>query len=182
MGCHYVGLDICQAELELAPEGSYDETWVSDVTERVPDLENRFDLIVSWQVLEHVRSLDSALANMHAYLHPAGRMVAQLSGRFSVFGLINSIIPQRFGVWAMHRLLRRDRDTVLPAYYDQCSFDSLERLLMPWTEHEIHPRYNGAGYFRFSLILQKVYLRYEEWVSLGIRRNLATHYIISAAR
>lgn len=181
-GCRYVGLDISEAELKLAQVGSYDEIRVSDVTQRVPELEDRFDLIVSWQVLEHVRSLEQALANMHAYLHPRGTMVAQFSGKYSVFGIINSLVPHRFGIWVMHKLLRRDPDTVFPAYYDQCSYDSITELLDGWTDYRIEPKYVGAGYFRFSRVLQRLYLRVENRFVQNERVNLASHYIVSATR
>src|SRR5881628_2346064 len=52
---HYVGLDPVGAEMALALPGSYDEQVQATAEQRVPELVGRFDLIVSWQVLEHVR-------------------------------------------------------------------------------------------------------------------------------
>src|SRR5713101_5011048 len=56
-GCTYAALDLSSKELAKAPEGSYDAVLEGDVAERHPQLEGRFDLIVSWQVLEHVKPL-----------------------------------------------------------------------------------------------------------------------------
>lgn len=181
-GCRYVGLDISEAELKRAPDGSYDEIWVSDVTERVPELEDRFDLIVGWQVLEHVKPLNAALENMRLYLRPGGTMVSQFSGKYSVFGLINSIVPQRVGVWAMHRLLRREPDTVFPAYYDHCWHGALVHALREWSEPEVASQFHGATYLGFSRTLQRLFLVFEDWAAHGPHRNLATHYVISAVR
>lgn len=181
-GCQYVGLDISEAELKRAPAGSYDEMWVSDVTRRVSELEQRFDLIVSWQVLEHVKPLDQAMDNLRAYLRPGGRLVAQFSGKFSIFGVINSVVPQRLGVWAMEKLLRREPDTVFPAYYHRCWYGAIDRILALWTEHEIMPRFVGAGYFSFSRTLQRLYLVYEAWLCRGRHQNLASHYVVTAVR
>jgi SAM-dependent methyltransferase len=180
--CHYVGLALSRKELTKAPAGSYDEVWESDVARRVPKLKGRFDLVVSWQVLEHVKPLDVAMENLRAYLRPGGRLVALLSGTFSAFGLINQVVPQRLGVWAMGKFLRRDPATVFPAYYHCCWHSALTRILDSWREAEVVARYRGAGYFGFSPFLQQMYLRYEEWAWHGGHRNLATHYLVTAKK
>ncbi|MGE0543493.1 MAG: class I SAM-dependent methyltransferase [Dehalococcoidia bacterium] len=177
-GCWYAGLDLSIAELQRAPEGSYNEMHVADVAHRVPELEGRFDLIVSWQVLEHVKPLDAALENLQSYLRSGGRLVAQFSGRYSAFGLINMVVPQELGVRLMQQLLGRDPDTVFPAYYNRCWHQALQPLSSAWSSWRILPRYRGGRYFQFSSMLQRIYISYEEWVIRGHRHNLATHYII----
>ena len=83
--CWYVGLDMSIDELQRAPEGSYSALVVSDIChERIPRLEGYFDLVISCQVLEHIRPLPPAVANLRAYLRPGGRLVAFFSGAFSV--------------------------------------------------------------------------------------------------
>lgn len=176
--CHYVGLDVSAAELEAAPEGSYDETVVGDLTQRDARLGERFDLIVSWQVLEHVASLEDGLANLHSYLRPGGRLVAQLSGSFAVFALASRIVPHRLSVWMMDRLLGIEPETRFETRFDRCYHRALTGLLAAWSSHEIVPRYNAGGYFRFSRPLLRSYLAYENWLARTNRRNLATHYII----
>lgn len=180
--CHYVGLDISPDELALAPDGSYDETWISDVTERVTDLEGRFDLILSWQVLEHVRPIDAAFTNIHAYLAPGGRFVAMLSGSYAAFAVANRLIPDGLGKALMKRLIKREPDTVFPAQYDRCTYGALSNLLAPWASAEIVPFYHGGVYFGFSSVLQRFYLGYERWISRKGYKNLATHYVIIAKR
>jgi SAM-dependent methyltransferase len=180
--CHYVGLDISRSELEMAAPGSYDEMWVRDVVERVPELEGRFDLIVSWQVFEHIKPLDIALENLRTYLKPGGQLVAMMSGKFSAFGAINAVVPSGLGVWGMQKLLRRDPDTVFPAHYHRCWDGALRRMLSSWQTAEIEGCYRGAGYFRFSGLLQRAYLAYENWAIRGDHRNLATHYVVTAYR
>lgn len=181
-GCHYAELDISAAELGRAAPGSYDERWVQDVTDRVPELEGRFDLIVSWQVLEHVKPLDRALANLHAYLRPGGRLVALFSGTFSAFGLMNGVVPRRIGVWMLQMCMHRDPETVFPAHYHRCWHGAVQRMLAPWAETEIVPLYVGAVYLGFSGLLQRLYLVYEDWAVRGSHRNLATHYLVTAVR
>jgi len=167
--------------LQLAVPGSYDEVWVRDAAVRIPELEDRFDLILSYQVLEHVKPLDVVLQNLHSYLRPGGRFVALLSGKFSVFGVINSLVPQQLGVSAMAKFLGRAPDSVFPAYYHRCWYGAMEQMLRAWGAKEIRPLYRGAGYFAFSSVLQRLYVAYENWAARG-KRNLATHYLVVAHR
>ncbi len=181
-GSRYAGLDLSAAELERAPAGSYTDVVVSDITVRVPALEGGFDLVLSWQVLEHVRHLDRALENLHAYLRPGGRMIAVLSGRFSAFGLLNAVLPGKLGAALMRRLLRRDPETVFPAYYDGCYAGALSGLLARWSSAAITPLFQGGSYFNFSPRLRAAYFVYEDWACGSGRANLATHYLIVARR
>ena len=121
-GATYIGIDLSTAELSAAPPGSYDRVIGADVTEPQPGLEGCADLVVSWQVLEHVAPLDAAISNIHSYLRPGGLLVAQLSGGRSAFALINRLIPHQLAKVVMQRLLHRDPETVFPAPYDRCTY------------------------------------------------------------
>ncbi len=182
VACHYVALDSSQHELEAAPPGSYDRCVVRDVTQSITELEDRFDLIVSWQVLEHVRPVEATLRNLHTYLRPGGRLVAQISGRNSVFAAINRILPYRVTLPLLCQLLSADPEEHFPAYYDQCSDSDLRRALAGWCDVEIVPRYRGAEYFGFSHLMQRAYLLYEDRIAVKQRCNFATHYLLSAVR
>ena len=181
-GCRWVALDISADELGLAPPGSYDSVVVADVERSVTDLAESFDLIVSWQVLEHVRHLDLALANLHAYLRPKGRLVAMFSGRFAFFAIANRVLPHRVAVAALHGLHGRRPESIFPAYYDRCNYSALKSLLSDWQHVEILPIYRGGYYLSFSAQLQKAYIRYENLVVRNDWRNLATHYLITAEK
>jgi SAM-dependent methyltransferase len=178
----YVGLDVAKDELEKAPPGPYHDIIVADIVERRSELLERFDLVISWQVLEHVKPSAAAIENMRCYLREGGLMLSLVSGAYSAFALLNKLVPDRVGVLAMEYLLGRDPDTVFPAKYDHCLYDPLASMLMSWREFEVVPRYRGAEYFGFARWLQRVYLWYEDWTIRTERRNLATHYLIRATR
>jgi SAM-dependent methyltransferase len=178
----YLGLDISRRELEKAPSGSYDEWRITDATEFVGDLENAFDLIVSWQVLEHVKPLERAIENCRRYLRSGGAFVALFSGTLSAFGVVNRVVPRPLGVAAMKHLLGREPETVFPAYYDGTRYAPLRRHFQDWQSAEIVPLFRGAGYFSFSRPLQRAYLLYENWAAAGNRVNLATHYLVEAVK
>lgn len=180
--CRYVALDISAIELEAAPTGSYDEIWVRDAAEPVPELRDRFDLIVSWHAFEHLTPLEQALDHLRSYLRPGGTLVAMLSGAFAAFALANRLVPDRIGHALLERLTARDPRTVFHSYYDRCWYCALEELLARWSQVEIVPHYRGAEYFNFSPLLRKLYVRYEDWAAAGDHRNLATHYLLDAVR
>jgi len=181
-GAIYVGIDLSERELMAAPPGSYDRVIIGDVVERQPYLEGCADLVVSWQVLEHVVPLGDAISNIYHYLRPGGSFVAQLSGGRSAFALINRMIPHRLAKVAMKRLLQRDPESVFPAPYDRCTYSALSRTLAYWSEVRIVPRYRGAQYFQFLPPVQTLYVHIEDLIVQGDHRDLATHYLVVARR
>ena len=178
----YIGLDLSERELLAAPEGSYDRVVVGDVTTYEPTLAGTADLVVSWQVLEHVAPLDKALANVHSYLRPGGVFVAQLSGGWSAFAILNRTVPHQWAKATMARLIGRDPESVFSAPYDRCTYSGLRLCLRGWNEVRILPRYRGAEYFRFLPLLESFYLEYEDLIVRGRHKDLATHYLVVARR
>ena|SRR5438309_288769 len=181
-GCKYVGLDLSAAELERAPSGSYDETVVCDITEFRPELRDRFDLVMSFQVFEHVRPLSTALQNIRTYLKSGGVLVAIMSGTFAEFALASRVIPTGMARRILKRTMGKSEDSVFPAHYDRCWYGALRSELRDWTDVEITPLYVGGLYLAFAPALQAIYLKYEEWAMRGGHRNLASHYVVCARR
>jgi SAM-dependent methyltransferase len=180
--CTYIGLDPSFEELNLAGLGAYDEQWVSTVETLIPELLDRVDLAVSWQVLEHVHDFQLSLSNVGSYLKPGGMLLSMVSSRNACFAVLNRIIPEKLGVLAMERLLNRPPDTVFRANYDRCTYDQIIDSLNHWTSVEVIPFYRAAEYFGFSRIAQKAYLAYENRAMKAGKRNLATHYLIKAVK
>lgn len=180
-GCRYVGTDIDQDELDAAPPGSYDLAIAADATRPLP-LDERFDLIVSWQVLEHVGSMDGALRALHGALDDGGTLLAMTSGSRAVFAVLARMVPHRLRVIAMAKLLGHHDEEKFPTAYDRCTDAELQELLSGWSSVEIIPFYRGGSYFLFSKPLLKAYLTYENAVARRDRRSLATHYLVVARR
>jgi SAM-dependent methyltransferase len=178
---HYAGLDISAEELALAPPGSYDEKIVSAAEQRVSDLVGRFDLIVSWGVLEHIRDLPPAATNFRAYLKPGGTFVAFLAGRYAAFAVANRMIPWWLGRRLVARLTRREVDIVFRAYYDHCDLRGLQAAFSGWDELEVVPLWGGAGYFERIPGMFGLYIRYEDFASSHGWNRLATHYVVTAS-
>jgi SAM-dependent methyltransferase len=180
-GTEYIGMDIDRSELLAAPAGAYDDYVVADVNLPI-DVVGPFDLIMGWQVLEHVRSLADTVANLRALLAPGGRLVFIVSGRYSAFALLSRFMPHRLRVYAMARLIKSDPDTKFPTVYDRCYASALERVLEGFADFTILPRYKAAVYFSFWRPLERLYLAYENLLEATDRRDLATHYVVVAIR
>ena len=180
-GCTYWGLDISAAELALAPEGSYDHGVVSDVTTFAPELVDKFDLIVSFYVFEHIKPLDAAFENLRRYLKPGGVLVTQMSGRYSFFAVANRVLPKAITSEVLVRFTQRDRETIFPAWYDQCSYRGLSSILSSWTSSEIVSLYAASRYLP-SRFVRGVYLGLEEVVVERDMQNLASDYVVRAVR
>jgi SAM-dependent methyltransferase len=181
-GTRYVGLDLDADELKKAPPGSYDDTVVAPAEERVPSLEDRFDLVLSFFALEHVSSTARVLENARAYLRPGGWLLAQTAGSRSPFAIGNRILPPRIAQLVLQRTQSRDADAIFPARYDQCRYSALTALLDDWSEHEVVPLFTGAGYALFSRALTVAYVASEEWIYRTGRRDLAPYYLVAARR
>lgn len=182
-GTTYVGLDLSPDELAAAPAGSYDEHAVTDIGHLQDQLVGRFDLIVSWQVLEHVRDLGATMVCIRAYLKPGGTFVAMFSGSRSVFALINRVLPFHIGAPIVASIMgRSSSNPVFRAYYDRCHTSALHELLASWSRVRISPFFRGAEYFRFSRLLSRAYLAFEDCAARAGRDGLATHYLVVAMR
>ena len=180
----YAGLDISLEELQEAGPGAYDETVEADASVLHGGLVGRFDLVVSWQVLEHVRDLEATIGNVRRYLKPGGRFVALFSGSRSVFGLINRALPNPVASKIVDRTMKRTEKNmpVFPAYYDRCNVKELGPMFESWAEYELTPLFRGAGYFDFLPPLRRAYLLYEDVIHRRNVAGLATHYLIVAER
>lgn len=181
-GTFYVGLDMSADELRLASPRSYDEHVVADASRELPELRARFDLVVSLYVLEHIADLRRALQYIRSYLAPGGQLVALFSGRYSAFGLVNRLLPDRISSPFVARHMNRERSSVFPAYYDQCHFDALGSLLAGWSSFDVETSWRGLNYFRFSRTLSTAYIAYEEFAKRRGLAILAPYYLIRATR
>lgn len=178
-GCRYLGLDISAEELEAAGDDAYDERYVHDIVEPLPDVRD-VDVILSWQVLEHVSSVPQALSNFRDTLRPGGTLLAQTSGSFAVFALAARLMPHRLRVKAMARYLGHHEEEKFPTSYDHCTARALSGLLGDWSSSEIVPFFRGAPYLSMSRPLQRLYLGYEGFAAAHHWDNLATHYLLVA--
>lgn len=173
----YIGLDPDSDDLA---KGNYDVRLLAAASDAQPKLVGSVDLILSWNVLEHVPYMPSALARFHSYLKPGGALLARFAGRWAVFAIASRFMPHRLRVQLLSRLIGSSPDDHFPTHYDHCTARAFDLMLADWSEHEIVPHYRGAGYFAFSRGIQRMYLAYER--AAMHNPQLATHYNVRAVR
>jgi 2-polyprenyl-3-methyl-5-hydroxy-6-metoxy-1,4-benzoquinol methylase len=103
---YVVGLDIDPVELERNER--VDERILGDVQTCVLP-EGAFDLVVCWDVLEHVADPRLALENLRRTLRPDGLLVVGSPNVLSLKGLVTKATP----FW-LHRMLYRRISTIHP--------------------------------------------------------------------
>ena len=97
-----VGIDLSEKQLALNP--SLDERILGDI--QTYDYEpNSFDVVVCWNVLEHVREPEEALRRFFRAIKPGGIAVLACPNPRSVKGLVTRLTPHRFHVWFYRRIL-----------------------------------------------------------------------------
>jgi SAM-dependent methyltransferase len=178
----YVGLDPNATELERARVGSYDDIVVTPGEKWQPALEGRFDLVVSFFALEHVRSTAAVLRNARAYLRPGGWLLAQFAGKWSPFSSANRFLPASVSRVLLMHLRGREPESIFPAHYDRCTYSEIDELLSGWSSHEVAPLFTGAPYVLFSRVLTAAYVGYEEWAYRRGHRDLAPYYLATAMK
>jgi SAM-dependent methyltransferase len=81
-----------------------DERIVGDL-ETVDLGSDRFDVAVCWDVLEHLRRPERAVANIRAALKPGGYLILGLPNTRSAKALVARVTPHRFHVWFYRRVM-----------------------------------------------------------------------------
>lgn len=181
-GTYYVGLDASVEELRAAPPGAYDESVVGDAEVALQGLAGRFNLIVSWNVLEHIRHLDRAASVFYEYAEPGGRFVACLASRNAVFAVANRLLPPAIGARVVAQLRHRPLESVFPTHYDHCTDRGLRRAFARWDQVQIIPLWHAADYFDRFPRMQRLYLLYENWAASRALTALSTHYVVAAKK
>ena len=147
------GLDISANELAAAPPGSYDRTIVGDVASVV--LAERYDLILSQTVLEHVRDTRAAIANLSSALAEGGIMAHSLPCAYAGYTLLSRLLGNRLGPRLLWALYPESRSTSgFRAYYRECTPRRMQRVCEEagLEQIEITPFF-ASEYFRFFVPL-----------------------------
>jgi len=99
---HVIGIDILRSQLRrhASPRGLAQ----GDVT-ALPVASAAADLIVCWDVLEHLSAPERAIAELARVLRPGGRAVLALPNIVSLKGLVTRFTPWWFHVWVYRRVL-----------------------------------------------------------------------------
>ena len=119
----YTVNDISDAELALVPEG-YDKACF-DVAGSASAFENRFDVVFSRFLAEHVRDGKAMHRNVYKVLKPGGVAFHLIPTLYALPFVINRLLPERVGQKVLDAFSpRREISPKFPAYYSHCHGDT----------------------------------------------------------
>lgn len=109
---HIVALDISPEQLE---RNDYADAKILGDLQDPNAITGLYDLIVCFDVLEHLTEPEKAIENMAAALDEGGLLVIGCPNRWSLKGLLTRFTPHGFHVW-YYRTLRGDRHAGEPGH------------------------------------------------------------------
>ena len=144
----YDGIDI---EYKAQCEKIYDNFYVQSIEEPI---ENKYDLIISMTLLEHVRDNDASITQMYKALRTGGYMIHYLPSKYHPYSLALRIV----GPKGQRRLVKTLRPwavdiTGYPAFFDRSSPKEMRKLFncKGFKDVETIPFFRANDYFRFFL-------------------------------
>ena len=171
----YLVVDVSAEELEKAPIGY--RTIVANVASPNVDLPDRYDVIFSRMVAEHVASPAQFHRNIHAHLRPNGVAFHFFPTLYTLPYLVNRVVPESLA----RRLLRGTGGghEKFPAYYRWCRGPSrrqIHRFESIGYEVEEYVGFFGHGYY--GRLLRPAQSVNDALASLIVRRpvSLLTSY------
>src|SRR5690606_31706782 len=118
LGVEYTVMDVSQHELDLAPEGY--RTLCYDVCDpEVARLGERFDLVLSRMVAEHVPDGEAMHRNVFRMLRPGGVAFHFFPTLYTPVFLANRLMPERVTRAVQRRIADREQPK-FPAVYSMC--------------------------------------------------------------
>ncbi len=176
-----IGVDIDLAELDRAPEGSYDETIVADLTRW--NGEPRGDVAICSAVLEHVTDTAAAVRAIASVLKPGGRALIFVPCRNAAFARLNLALPQSVKLKLLDLLYGRGHGVGFPAYYSNCTprqFEAMTRAAGMRVD-KLSPFYMSA-YFNVLTPVHIMWRAYQGAARAVFGREACESFILVAVK
>ena len=144
----YIGLDVEERETCYVV---YDQFIVDSIEN---ELDQKFDLIISKTLLEHVENNKASYRAMYLGLNEGGEMIHYFPGKNHPFSVLTRIVGNKVQRFLIKRLRpHAEAVTGYKAYYDLCSYTPLKNYLdsLGFKSTYIKPYWGAADYFAFFL-------------------------------
>jgi 2-polyprenyl-3-methyl-5-hydroxy-6-metoxy-1,4-benzoquinol methylase len=97
--------------IDISPESAARNTAIADIiigdVQTYPLPPRAFDIVVCWELLEHVEQPRAALTRFITTLRQGGLIVLAIPNPFSLKGLITKASPHALHVWILRNLLKQ---------------------------------------------------------------------------
>jgi hypothetical protein len=178
-GYEYNGLDI---ESRDKCYEVYDNFIVQSIEEPVNE---KYDLIISITLMEHVPNNESSIDSVYHSLHPGGETHHYIPSKWHPYAVALRIVGPAIQKRLIPILRPGTEDvTGYPAYFDKCSIPSMRKLLIKrgFTDVDIQAYYRANDYFAFFTPLFLVVTTFENFCrKLGLD-IFASGFVISAKK
>jgi SAM-dependent methyltransferase len=142
-------------------------------------------IITSRMVLEHIPELERLTQEMFAALLPDGRVVHLFAGRYSLFAVLNRLLPPAVARRLLFVLRPSSREVGgFEAYYDQTHVRGVTRLFREagFVQVDVRVSYQVSQYCRFLFPLYLMARLYETAIhALGVS-DLGAFVLLTAHR
>ena len=158
-GCQLVGTDLRQ-EVKANSEMDF---CVRSELDRLPFLDESFDVVNCRLVIEHADSPDVMLKEFYRVLKPGGRLAIFTPNLLHYFGAAARLTPHWFHVWFNSRVRGFDQDDIFPTRYRANSRRRLRRLASEagFSRAEITLVEGVPSVLEFNSLLHRMGLGYE---------------------
>lgn len=156
-----IGLDIDAKELNAAPDGTYTQTIVADLTRYMGDADA--DLAICQATMEHVKNTDRAFAAMASILKPGGTLLLFVPCRNAIFARLNLILPEGLKKKILFSIFPgKTEHSGFKAYYNRCTPQDFSAMAKSHGLNVIETHaYFASSYFAFFTPL---YILWRIWV------------------
>src|SRR5207302_8600995 len=178
----YTIMDISQEELDHAPPGY--QTLCADVcTPPAATSMERFDLVFSVYLAEHVTDGATMHRNVHAMLRPGGHAFHYFPTLFSPAFVLNRLLPDGLTHLAKGLLDPRERGRPkFPARYSKC-FGPTARMRQLFTDLgyqiEAYEPFYGTDYFRKIPVVAQVDGWLTDWAARRRNPHLTSYVFVT---
>lgn len=123
-----IGLDISKEELDLAPEGIYDEKIINSIENFLPK-DPFADLAICEAVLEHVIDNKKSIVSISKSINKNGRVLLFVPCRNAIFAKLNILIPEKLKKKVLYFIFPESKHGQgFPAFYNMCTPKDIKKI------------------------------------------------------
>ena len=178
-GYEYNGLDI---ESRDKCYEIYDNFVVQSIEE---PLSEKYDLIISITLLEHVPDNEASIASIYSSLSPGGKTHHYVPSKWHPYSIALRIVGPALQK-KLIPILRPgvEDETGYPAYFDHCSVGSMKKVLIKcgFVDVDIKAFYRANDYFSFFTPLFVIVTAFENFCSKLELDVFASGFVVSATK
>jgi SAM-dependent methyltransferase len=177
-----IGLD---ASFDALKSRTCFDHFIQGMIEAQPFRDERFDVILSYLVFEHLEDPESAIREFHRILKQGGGVVITTNSIFNPVMLLSHLLPIKARDWIKRQLLLIHDDS-FPTYYRFNSLGRIQKVMIQRGFEKLFATYSSTPYSgeqssSFNRALSKVFIFWDrvtdfKWLQ-RFKMNLVVHYI-----